>query len=275
MRPDAVRRAAGRWSLPPAHIGGGELVRAAGPAASGYSFCIGTPPMSISRTVPALPKSIVTVARTPAPSDATTVPRPYLSWLTRSPTSRCSAGASVRSGTFQSPRSVAVGRRPNPNRPTGAERSGRHPPPLDEVVGHLGEEPGRRVGARLPEGRAHHRPGQVEPLLRAGDPDVGQPALLGQLLRIAHRPHVREHPVLPAGEEHDRELQALRRVQGHQRDHARVVVRDRVGVGDQRHPLQERGQRARLGHAGAAGLDTPAPRRDRPPPRRPRTRARP
>ena len=87
------------------------------------------------------------------------------------------------------------------------------------------------------------RPGQVEPLLRPGDPDVGQPPLLGQLLRIAHRPHVREHAVLPAGEEHHRELQALGRVQGHQGDHARVVVGHRVGVGDQRHPLQERGQR--------------------------------
>ena len=37
---------------------------------------------------------LVTVARAPAPSDAITVPSPYLSWLTRSPTSRLSVTVS-------------------------------------------------------------------------------------------------------------------------------------------------------------------------------------
>src|SRR6476469_652955 len=60
------------------------------------SFWMGTLPISISRIVPAVPKSIVAVARGPTPSVATTVPRPYLSWLTRSPTSRDSAGVSFQ-----------------------------------------------------------------------------------------------------------------------------------------------------------------------------------
>ena len=61
------------------------------------SFFIGTPPMSISRTVPFEPKSMTAVARTPLPSTLVTVPRPYLSWLTLSPTSSSSAGALLRS----------------------------------------------------------------------------------------------------------------------------------------------------------------------------------
>ena len=44
--------------------------------------------MSIIFTRPAEPKSINTIALTPAPVDSSTVPRPYLSWLTRSPTAR-------------------------------------------------------------------------------------------------------------------------------------------------------------------------------------------
>ncbi len=60
---------------------------------------------------------------------------------------------------------------------------------------------------------------------------------------------MREHAVLHAGEEHDRELQALGGVQGHQRDDARAVlllVRDLVGVGDQRDLFEEVGQRDRF-----------------------------
>src|ERR1044072_116600 len=48
------------------------------------------------RMVPDAPKSIVAVARGPVPSAATTVPRPYLSWLTRSPTARVIAGVSCQ-----------------------------------------------------------------------------------------------------------------------------------------------------------------------------------
>ncbi len=56
---------------------------------------------------------------------------------------------------------------------------------------------------------------------------------------------MREHAVLHAGEEDDRELESLGGVQSHQRDDAGavlVLVGDLVRVGDQRHPLQERGE---------------------------------
>ena len=56
---------------------------------------------------------------------------------------------------------------------------------------------------------------------------------------------MREDAVLQPGEEHDRELQALGGVQGHQGDHALVlgvVGGHLVGVGDQRDLLQEAGQ---------------------------------
>ena len=57
---------------------------------------------------------------------------------------------------------------------------------------------------------------------------------------------MREHAVLPAGDEHHRELQPLGGVQGHQSDHTRVVLRDAVGVGDQRDSLQEFGENPHL-----------------------------
>ena len=53
---------------------------------------------------------------------------------------------------------------------------------------------------------------------------------------------MREHAVLEAGEEDDGELQALGGVQRHQGDDAVAVVGDLVGVGDQRHPLEEVGE---------------------------------
>ena len=70
-----------------------------------------------------------------------------------------------------------------------------------------------------------------------------------------------EDAVLEAGEEDDRELEALGGVEGHQRDDAGVVavggVGDLVGVGDQGDPLEEvaeadgDGARLDLGRVGA------------------------
>ena len=79
------------------------------------------------------------------------------------------------------------------------------------------------------EGQAPHGP---------GDAHVGQPALLLQLGGLAQGPDVGEHPVLHAGQEHRRVLQALGRVQGHQR-HLGVVVGQVVGVGHQSRPLDQ------------------------------------
>src|SRR5437763_13706354 len=84
---------------------------------------MGTLPMSIRRTLPAAPKSIVAVARGPTPSHEITVPRPYLSWLTRSPTSSFSA-------------TVAFQPLPNDGVPVeGVEVDGRRAP---QVVGARG-----------------------------------------------------------------------------------------------------------------------------------------
>lgn len=49
------------------------------PASLRQSLTIGTPPISIKRTLPAEPKSIVTVAVGPAPFVSSTLPSPYLS----------------------------------------------------------------------------------------------------------------------------------------------------------------------------------------------------
>ena len=69
-----------------------------------------------------------------------------------------------------------------------------------------------------------------------GDADVGEPALLLHLVGLGERPDVREHALLDADEEHDRELEPLGRVQRHQHD--LVVVVEVVGVGDERRPAR-------------------------------------
>jgi len=56
----------------------------------------GTPPMSIRRTVPDVPKSMVAVARGPAPSVATTVPGPYYTRSRTSTTVARAAPAGIR-----------------------------------------------------------------------------------------------------------------------------------------------------------------------------------
>src|SRR5690606_41347106 len=58
-----------------------------------HSFTIGTLPISIRRTVPADPKSMVAVALGSDPSAAITVPSPYLSLLTLSPNPNYNAGS--------------------------------------------------------------------------------------------------------------------------------------------------------------------------------------
>ena len=120
---------------------------------------------------------------------------------------------------------------------------GSRTPPVDEVDRELVEEAARGVVAgRAPRG-ADEGPGDVEPLLGAGDADVGEAALLLELGLVAQRALVGEDAVLEAGEEDDGELQALGGVQRHQGHHAGVVavrcVGDLVGVGDEGDPLEE------------------------------------
>ena len=118
--------------------------------------------------------------------------------------------------------------------------------PVDQRGRDLRQEPGRRVERRAAVPVPRRGPGQVQPLLRAGDPDVGEPPLLLQLALVGQRPGVREHLLLHAGEEHHGELEALGGVQRHQRHHAAVVlaVGDLVRVRDERDPLEEVGERA-------------------------------
>ena len=106
--------------------------------------------------------------------------------------------------------------------------------------------------------------GEVEPLPGPRDADVGEAALLLELVGLAERAQVGEHAVLHADEEHRRELEALGRVQGHEHDR-RLVAVERVGVGHQAHLLEElvdvgrtrgRRRRARPGSRGRPSAST-------------------
>lgn len=60
---------------------------------------------------------------------------------------------------------------------------------------------------------------------------------------------MRELPVLPTGDEDDRELEALGGVKRHHGHDAVVGVRQLIGVGDKRYPFEEGGKRTRIGFA--------------------------
>ena len=111
--------------------------------------------------------------------------------------------------------------------------------PVEQVAGDLVEEARRRVVLRCTPRGADGRAREVEPLAGPGDADVGEAALLLELLGVAERAHVREDAVLEAGEEDDRELEALGRVQRHQRDDAlRLGLAARRGSGRRRRPAR-------------------------------------
>ncbi len=63
---------------------------------------------------------------------------------------------------------------------------------------------------------AAFRTGQIQLLHGAGDADIGQPAFLFQTVGTVHAHLVREQAFFHAGHEHQRELQPLGAVQGHQ-----------------------------------------------------------
>ena len=74
-----------------------------------------------------------------------------------------------------------------------------------------------------------------------GDPHVGQPSLLRQLVGVTEGTQVGEYAVLHTHDEHRRKLEALRSVHRHEDDLASIVVivRQVIGVGHQADPLQE------------------------------------
>ena len=97
---------------------------------------------------------------------------------------------------------------------------------------------------------------EIEALARARDADVAESALLLDLVLVVHRPGVREHALLHAGQEHGRELESLGRVECHQ-GHPRALVLQLVDVGHQRDPVEEPlERRARFGaHVVLGGRD--------------------
>jgi hypothetical protein len=132
-----------------------------------------------------------------------------------------------------------------------AETAARGPPSpdlFDEVTGDLVEEPAGRVVLAGAEQHPTPGVGEVEPLLGPGDADIGEAALLFHLVGLAEGPDVREDPVLQADAEHDRELESLGRVEGHEHDR-RVVLGELVGVGHQADLFEELVDRSRTaGH---------------------------
>src|SRR5690606_31233834 len=115
--------------------------------------------------------------------------------------------------------------------------------PVDEIGGDLLQEPARHRDRDLAKLRARHGERQIQALAGAGDADVEQPALLLRPARLARRDAVRDEILLDAREEDRVELEALGRVQRHERDGARRVV-EVVAVGDERDLGEEVDDRA-------------------------------
>src|SRR5919106_5304117 len=121
-------------------------------------------------------------------------------------------------------------------------RPQRRPQPLTlDLVRELVEEARGEVVAPPPPERARHRVREGQPLHRPRHADVREPALLFDPL-LLHRADMREDPLFHPDCEHRAELEALRVVQGHQRDETAVVA-DRVLVGDEGDVLEEAGHR--------------------------------
>ena len=135
--------------------------------------------------------------------------------------------------------------RPNTRSRSRSRPSSRSPPgrraqvrPDHQLGRDLEQEPRRHRRLAHPPRRAPPGVRQEQPPLRAGDADVGEPPLLLELLLVVERPAVREEALLEAGDEHDRELQALRGVERDQRDRVGVAL-VRVLVGDERGLLEQ------------------------------------
>ena len=65
---------------------------------------------------------------------------------------------------------------------------------------------------------------QVQTLLGARDTDVAEPSLLFELVGVTEAAGVREYAVLKARDEHRGELEALGRMEGHERDGGLLLV---------------------------------------------------
>ena len=114
--------------------------------------------------------------------------------------------------------------------------------PLHEVARQLVEEARRDVVAHLAVQHPALRVREVEPAPRARDRDVHEPPLLLDAVELGQAVLVREQPLLEPGDEHRVELEALRRVHGHQLQRRPAFGRLRL-AGLERRVREERGQR--------------------------------
>ena len=140
-------------------------------------------------------------------------------------------GPASRTGSSAAPRTRGRGR-------GRARRAAAELRPDHQLGRDLEQEPRRHRCLAHPPGRAAPGVRQVEPPLRPGDADVGEPPLLLELLLVVERPAVREEALLEPGDEDDRELEALGRVERDQRDGVGVAL-VRVLVGDERGLLEQ------------------------------------
>src|SRR5581483_7259351 len=115
------------------------------------------------------------------------------------------------------------------------------PTHLDAVRGKLAQEARRRVLVGAAEEHAAARVREEASIHRARDADVAETALLLEPRFAVERPRVREDAFLHPGEEHDRELEALHRVQRDERRRGRRL-HPFVLAGDERDLLEEGGQ---------------------------------
>src|SRR6185503_13484347 len=112
---------------------------------------------------------------------------------------------------------------------------------LDAFRWELEQEARRRVLVGTAEQHPPSRECQERAVLRASDADIGEAALFLDAVLVVERARMGEHAVLHAGEEDDRELEALHRMQRDER-------RDGLGLGelvlvrDERDLFEERGQ---------------------------------
>ena len=153
----------------------------------------------------------------------------------RSPGDRRRPPARIRRPEPRAPRSRTRGPRSRSDPVVGAAVELR---PDHQLGRDLEQEPRRDAHPAAAPGRPPPGVRQEQPPLRPRDPDVGEPALLLELLLVVERPAVREQALLEAGDEHDRELEALRRVERDQRDRVGVAL-VRVLVGDERGLLEQ------------------------------------
>ena len=113
---------------------------------------------------------------------------------------------------------------------------------LEELLGHLVDEPAAGVCLRVVEDAARLRVREKQALAGARDGDVRQAALL--LHPVFHDgAAVGEDALLHAGDKDGVEFEPFRRVHRHERDGLVRIVAQRVKVGTQREPFHEVGQR--------------------------------